>query len=59
MSLGVCDLRLDFEAFTLVGTGNTAEVVTENPAATAGGQCSADSFTISVTPLIPVAFLGL
>lgn len=45
---GVCDLRLDFESFTLLGTGNSEEFSAANPAGTIGGQCVSDTFQISV-----------
>lgn len=48
--LGVCRLRLDFESFTLLGTGNTEEFVDEN---TVGGVCM-DTFTISVRPFFNI-----
>ncbi|XP_059098986.1 uncharacterized protein LOC131893072 isoform X2 [Tigriopus californicus] len=38
----VCRLRLDFESFSLLGTGNTEEFLDPNP----GGQCR-DMFTVS------------
>ena len=39
----ICWLRLDFESFTLLGTGNTVET----DLTTGGGLCL-DSFTVSV-----------
>ena len=39
----ICWLRLDFESFTLLGTGNTVET----DGTTGGGLCL-DSFTVSV-----------
>ena len=42
----VCSLRLDFESFTIQGTGNTAEGDTN--AGTNGGVCL-DSFSVTVS----------
>ena len=42
----VCKLRLDFESFTIQGTGNTVEV--DTAAGTAGGQCL-DTFDVTVS----------
>ena len=45
----ICWLRLDFESFTLLGTGNTDET----DGTTGGGLCL-DSFTVSVKKSIPI-----
>ena len=44
----VCSLRLDFEAFVLVGTGQQTEIN--------GGTCARDSLTITASTgsLVPV-----
>ncbi|XP_059097393.1 uncharacterized protein LOC131891762 [Tigriopus californicus] len=43
----VCSLRLDFETFTITGTGNTVEIDTNVTPALKGGVCK-DTFTVSV-----------
>ena len=57
----VCKLRLDFESFSLLGTGNTQEVVpnTANTAVTeAGGDCL-DTFDVTTNTgqRIPQVFI--
>eukprot|EP00095_Tigriopus_kingsejongensis_P004177 maker-scaffold47_size466558-snap-gene-0.18 protein:Tk04177 transcript:maker-scaffold47_size466558-snap-gene-0.18-mRNA-1 annotation:"hypothetical protein KGM_18655" len=43
---GVCSLRLDFESFSIQGTGNTAEIDTELVPLDPGGVCL-DTFDVS------------
>ena len=45
----VCFLRLDFDTFTILGTGNTME--------SNGGECQ-DVFSVTVRPHLGVLQLG-
>ena len=44
---GVCSLRLDFETFSIQGTGNTVEADTNATPNNFGGQCT-DTFDVTV-----------
>ena len=46
----VCSIRLDFESFTILGTGNTFESATAAGAAPAGGECL-DTFSVTVSAI--------
>ena len=47
--LDVCKLRLDFESFTIQGTGATTEITTANAATTDSGGVCIDTFAVTVS----------
>lgn len=51
---GVCRLRLDFESFTILGTGNSEEFV---DATNEGGMCL-DMFSITVSPIFLIVMIS-